>query len=779
MPTSLYICSKAEQPCIKNVCLLQCTAIPKEIEKLGEAAVKMYMQALRKGKRKKMPRCNLIVLGEERVGKTSLLRLVMGKKFIVDLQSTRGIDNEHVDVVDTKAICSLQWQEVQPEDQAKHREKQFITSVAEEIKESLSINRGEGRDEERHPPDTEALSAEIDDISFFLDTIQQASLPPAPAAHYTEGGRPSAMHRAEAVPHTQPSKKKHFPPGSSQKPKRGATTLAKPRRRHRPKPPATAVPKPVVPTQSPQVPQPPQPPPPSPAPGRNEPLKFSRRVSKSVVFTAKQGAKEEEPVLHLNTLDFAGQRVYRPMHHCFIVRRALYLVVFNLQEVRAALRRPEPDKEKALEEIGYWLNSIHAHVHKICQEPKLKRIILVGTHKAPQEQKKISEEEMVDIHEALKTKFVCGDIADDMRYIYSNHSNDGRVFAAVENSADGEDKMARQESGALLVQSEIQKAWEDLPFKDEEFPTTWLRFEASLNQMHRSHFAKLDNIKQLARKCHIGEGDEEEIELALGFFHDTGSLIYMSKLCLILCFCIFILFLPPFSERLPSLYLDSSEKVKLNDFVLLDPAWLMKVMRLVMEMKIGMGQIQNTDVMKLKETGTTKSSVLRNCWADVSKDEVYFCNLCLILQSFCLIFPISSYSPPTHRSASLPVTAQLTAQGRDNTSEASAQSQSEGEPASEEDTTYLIPSMLPRGDGPTKNDKAKYKISFCFDFRGFLPVEVYHRLLCLMLRDQKVQPTWTNTGTFTETYFQVKGVHDNNWMVQKREDKLKIFVAER
>ena len=206
----------------------------------------------------------------------------------------------------------------------------------------------------------------------------------------------------------------------------------------------------------------------------------------------------------------------------------------------------------------------------------------------------------------------------------------------------------------------------------------------------------------------------------------------------------------------------------------------MDVMKIVMELKKGVGQILTEDVIKLEETGTIKSSILRKCWADRCKEDVSFHKLCLILQSFCLIFPVSpSDSLPAQHSASAPATSQLTVPEQDNTSEVFTRNQSEGNPASEEDTMFLIPSMLPRCDGPTEIDMAKYKIAFCFDFRGFLPVEVYHRLLCLMLRDQKVQPTWTSSGTFTETYFQVKGVHDNNWMVQKMDNKLKIFVSVR
>ena len=44
-----------------------------------------------------------------------------------------------------------------------------------------------------------------------------------------------------------------------------------------------------------------------------------------------RSGKGKDPPLTFHTLDFAGQKLYRPMHHCFITRRAMYIVVFNLQ----------------------------------------------------------------------------------------------------------------------------------------------------------------------------------------------------------------------------------------------------------------------------------------------------------------------------------------------------------------------------------------------------------------------------------------------------------------
>ena len=507
--------------------ILFCAVIPYEIKRLGDRAIQQYKLALAKGKNKKMPRCNLIVLGEQQVGKTSLLRLLLGKCFMALLESTKGIDNELVDILTLTQICSLSWKEVNPIEQAKSHEMQFINSMAEEIRDLVPKGKDIIKAKENvelsdlRQASQEMLVAVVDDIIKTLDDVKEASLAPSPPA------LPPLSAYRQLIPIQAPMPE-------------SAIEIAKP------KPPAANIPvaepvrhKVISPTVKPikhhgsvfsaPVARSHQ----HKAKKRSKPAIFSGRLQNSCISVAKKGNETTDPILHLNTLDFAGQELYRPMHHCFIVRRAVYLLVFNLQAVREALHSSNPYQHKAMEEIKYWLNSIHAHVHSICSETHLKRVLLVGTHKAPKDKREISEKDMADINKALYNRFVLNsDIVNDLRFVYPSGSTDGnasRVFAAVENSRDGDDEISRKESGAVLVQKEIHAAWNDLPFKDEVYPTSWLRLEAFLKRMQEKGITTCEEIKEVSVNYNIGQDDEDELELALTFFHDTGTIVYFSK----------------------------------------------------------------------------------------------------------------------------------------------------------------------------------------------------------------------------------------------------------
>ena len=782
-----------------HVFCLYCAVIPKEIARQGNDAIERYRRALRKGKKRKMPRCNLIVLGKERTGKTSLLRLVMGKKFDKDMESTRGIDNERVCVVDMKQICSLLWKEVKDHDE------EFLKSIAEVMVEYIRSHKDSNTEAEKSGDCTSSHKGgakekdenKIDEISRYLDTVLQSILAQAPFSGRDES---SIEQPVESAPDKQSSKAETT---HSSSPKPNIEVLP-PKTQHdniSKSIAAAAEPMSEVPTHHSSQTQPPT----GETPADLDVTHMGRSFS-YVLPIAGGDTKEVEPKLHFNALDFAGQVEYHPMHHCFIVRRALYLVVFNLQEFRKALKDADQGEKDALdeafEEIGYWLHSIHAHVRPDPvrgRDEAERRIILVGTHKAPSGGKKISEEEMEKIHTSLDEK-VQGCIKNDLCYVCPdpNDSKKKRIFAAVENSADGEEE--QRESGALLVKSEILKAWDGLPFKNEVYPTSWLRFEAFLNSLRiendpcvqqeskqsdvslvqssefqtlkdllfkdgRRDIIRLECVKEIAKKCHIGEEDEDEIELALVFFHETGTLVYMSKLYFYFTFCLPLTLFPCVSEQLPSLYLKKLEKEKLNNIILLDQRWLLRVMMFLMELSKGEGEIPTTVVEDLKDSGTTKSSTLRKCWKEVCSDDDSFYQLCLILQSFCLIFPVPHNDSQLAPCSEIPADTQCTVEQQ---KEVLLQ---DGDLFSKEDQTYLIPSMLP-DCGSRTDDSAIYEVNFCFDFSGFLPVEVYHRLLCLMMRDQRV-----SRGKFTAKYFRVTQVHGQNWMVQRLDTKLNVFVT--
>lgn len=81
-------------------------------------------------------------------------------------------------------------------------------------------------------------------------------------------------------------------------------------------------------------------------------------------------AEQKETVsVKVNIWDFAGHKLYEPMHHLFMNNRSLYVVVFNLFKMFES-------PGKSLCGIHYWLNSIASHTSTSTP------IILVGTHKA-------------------------------------------------------------------------------------------------------------------------------------------------------------------------------------------------------------------------------------------------------------------------------------------------------------------------------------------------------------------------------------------------------------
>ena len=92
---------------------------------------------MKKGSQK-LPRCNLLILGEEYVGKTSLYRLLVSKGFDENQISTRGIDDNEVDIVDERSITmGDEWEEKPRENQEEQVIKKYTDGVTENFHKEL------------------------------------------------------------------------------------------------------------------------------------------------------------------------------------------------------------------------------------------------------------------------------------------------------------------------------------------------------------------------------------------------------------------------------------------------------------------------------------------------------------------------------------------------------------------------------------------------------------------------------------------------------------------
>ena len=487
--------------------------IPPEIIKRNK--VQEYRQALRKGKTR-IPRCNLLVLGEKRVGKTSLIRNLTGQPFKDDLFPTRGIENEFVDVVEQRMTSTKCWK---------------MTTRTEQSSKLVVHTAAQVLNDEQEPHNKQQAHISESDLKAELNRVKR---------NLTEQRkRPSHTQHQHS---SQPKRKKYAPPmveddsmsnatkvkvrtSVSPPPQRSqvqieaTSSMKRPSSQNKGSDTATSIP----------------------AAKKRRPID-TPPVSRQLHLAAIKERKQE-PDLHFNILDFAGQQLYRPMHHCFIVRRAIYLVVFNLKKVLEALQNGD---RSSIDEIAYWLNSIHIHIHKASPKPRKesKPVFLVGTHKYL-----LSSSDLMRVHNELKKLFYEKNdrIVNDLHLVEVNVCN---IFTPIENSDEERRKSGlhlvdakpceiytpienseedRERSGIIVLQEELRSTSKILPFIKEVYPNVWLQLEDALIRMReKTSVVSLNEVKDIADKDYGIQA--KELDAALDFFHDTGTIIFLSEL---------------------------------------------------------------------------------------------------------------------------------------------------------------------------------------------------------------------------------------------------------
>lgn len=463
--------------------------IPPEIEKLGEEFVKVYYEALNEGKQK-IPYCSMLILGREEVGKTSLFRQLVGKHFMKVMDRTRGIDNNEVETVDTRnvKIDKEQWTEKKVVDVGER----FSNELLGEFNEKLPKKA-----QEEHDGDVMVEAISEADILAELREItpeQVTSTNELPAA-----SKVSDASHAVRVSNPLPKKRRTATSRSHQKQLQVNSTDG------------IAI-----------------------EPSGSFGMLSSTQTSRiNEIVKSGKTVEKKDPSMILNTLDFAGQKEYRSMHHCFILKRALYLVVFKIPDMLKYIRVPKQASYNPLDDICYWIRSIDAH---ICssqaeggKEKVIERVLLVGTYLGDH-----SDEDVQEIDDFIHKKLI---MSKDDRYINHIHSVGvscgPAYFIPVENSIDIESRGESylRESGTKLIQTTILKMSKELTFLDEYYPIKWLKFEERLKQTYDSGAStpimKIKDVKELAVKS--GITSEEQQDLALKFFHESGKIICLSK----------------------------------------------------------------------------------------------------------------------------------------------------------------------------------------------------------------------------------------------------------
>ena len=182
---------------------------------------------------------------------------------------------------------------------------------------------------------------------------------------------------------------------------------------------------------------------------------------------------------------------------------------------------------------------------------------------------------------------------------------------------------------------------------------------------------------------------------------------------------------------MPTLFLGKMEKELLANLVLLDPKWLIILMRIVMELEHGDADFTGKDVRDLKLMGIARAALLRKCWGEYlpldAGGDTLFRQVCLMLQAYCLIYPIRG--------------------GTDTITD---------------DLKYLVPCKFP----PEKIEKKDWPwVTFYFDFQGFLPMEIFNRFVCLMLARSQANKSHKQPE-FSATCCRIYQVEGCNWQLE-------------
>ncbi|XP_035660786.1 uncharacterized protein LOC118405396 [Branchiostoma floridae] len=206
----------------------------------------------------------------------------------------------------------------------------------------------------------------------------------------------------------------------------------------------------------------------------------------------------------LTLMDFAGDEDFYSMHHFFMAREAVYVLVFSLAE---AARGPH----RTFRRLLFWLDSIDTH-----SADTDSLVFVVGTHRDS-----VSSAQRQEVASFLRT------------HLYTCTKYSGRLvintaetpYFPVENSASLEDQdFAR-------LRTVMWQKMQQVAYMKRECPIKWQRFSDVIGTLQTNrdpHVVPYHDLFEKVRKEDILE-DEDDFRRMLSFFNRSGQVIYHEK----------------------------------------------------------------------------------------------------------------------------------------------------------------------------------------------------------------------------------------------------------
>ena len=464
--------------CVNPKFFIQIGEVPLEIRARGLLALSAYKKALSEGMTciKRVP---IMLVGQDRSGKTSLAKSLKGERFNSEEDSTVGIqvDPSYINV-STEIWKPGEKEEQQNVERACSYEHHAARLIVQNLSEEDSVPKEESleSDQIEHlvQAKSDSCSQSKDDISSLSaalvtsNTTSHDSVSNSESDDLPEGSVFISMSQDHTI--------------SDQQPAGNILTV---------------------------------------------PDEVASLVD---VLLRKADDSEREEDIYTVLWDFGGQAVYYTTHPLFLTSRAIYLLVNDLS-------RPLHHKAKSVTKQGmftklqdsfrletnadyldFWMSSVvslaiqdksDSKKTKSDMLPELPPVFLVCTHADKAYDGGDPRELGRTVFGHLQTK------------PYKNHLHD--VFT-VDNTKSGQETECPE---VLRLRQEIRAVANGLPHMKEAVPIKWLKFEKEMQAKkdEGNKWISLKETKEVAWEvCNVS--DEEEFRTLLNFLHDQRVLIH-------------------------------------------------------------------------------------------------------------------------------------------------------------------------------------------------------------------------------------------------------------
>eukprot|EP00808_Paulinella_micropora_P019298 g23839.t1 len=288
--------------------------------------------------------------------------------------------------------------------------------------------------------------------------------------------------------------------------------------------------------------------------------------------------------LSLSLWDMGGQDVFHSLHHLFLKRGALFLVLFDMREL---VEGADPkQKQECLSHLRFWLRSLETHTFE--EGNGWAPVFLVGTHK----DFVTKESEHKHIAEVLDREFG-GSSFYSTKKLYTPPNGRDFPFFPVDNKVRPVDPTVQ----ALMKALEATARNEE--YIKRKIPVPWVKlFDKLFQQAKKQSWLSREEVVQLATQCGLAN-PTNNIDLVLRYLHDQGRVLYFA------------------------------DQPSLRDLVILDPThfFLEPVTRIICEFDTHRIPAHDEAIKslssawtKLKSSGMLEKRLLPILWADRSEE---------------------------------------------------------------------------------------------------------------------------------------------------------------